>query len=183
MDYVVFMKYGTHAGEGADRIIKRKNEEYSETNRIYWGYNGTLCHPTTQVQPFAQEATRSGKSVYLALSPTSSAPRITSEEATHYSSDKENWNSLPPGAKVTGSKYALVCGKLQKRSEKIDLSEYSVGVGNSKGTPAPNYIKGQVDKGCLIRKKDGSSSEIPFSQSIQIDWISRLVQPYSIFLK
>jgi len=177
------MKYGKHAGESADRIIERKNKACEKVNKLFWGYNGTLCHPTTQVQPFVEKVASSEESVYLALSPTSSAPGITSEEATHYSPDRESWRSLPSESQITGSKYALVCDKLQPYSDHIDLSKYSVGIGNSEGIPAPDYIQGQVDKGCLIRHESDDLSEQYKTQKVKIDWVSRLIKPYSVFVK
>ena len=52
---VIIMKYGVHAQEDVQNIIIRKKREYNEVGKIFWGYNGVLCNPRTQVLPFLEE--------------------------------------------------------------------------------------------------------------------------------
>lgn len=46
---IIIMKYGVHAKEAVCSIIERKQEEYHKTGQMFWGYNGVLCNPQTQV--------------------------------------------------------------------------------------------------------------------------------------
>lgn len=51
---ILYMKVGTHANEGLEAIIARKQREIEEAGVAFWGYGGSTCHPTTMVQPFAE---------------------------------------------------------------------------------------------------------------------------------
>lgn len=55
LDHIIYMKYGVHAGHTVEEIIARKSEEYHRTGKMFWGYGGTICHPTKQVQPFVRD--------------------------------------------------------------------------------------------------------------------------------
>jgi hypothetical protein len=54
--YAIVMKGGVHASEGWEEIVERKRGEERSAGVILWGYGGTVCHPMTQVQPFAEDA-------------------------------------------------------------------------------------------------------------------------------
>ena len=51
----IYMKVGPHGGETLDEILSRKARELEKADRIFWSYGGSILHPETQVQPFAQE--------------------------------------------------------------------------------------------------------------------------------
>src|SRR4051794_17156282 len=65
LTFVLLMKVGVHAGEPLDSIILRKQEEERMSAFLLWGYGGTLCHPSTQVRPFAEQAALAGRPLYL----------------------------------------------------------------------------------------------------------------------
>ena len=54
-DGILFMKVGTHAQESLDDIIARKSKEIADAGFAMWGYGGNTCHPTSMVQPFAEQ--------------------------------------------------------------------------------------------------------------------------------
>lgn len=164
---IVFMKYGMHAGEAPDDIVKRKIEELENCGKMYWGYNGTLIDPVNQVQPFAKGV--SGK-VYLLLSYTGSEFENSSESAKEFSTDKKEWNPLPEKADVRGSEKALVCKTLEKvEGMEINLFDYFGVVGTSKNKPLGNYIKNHTDKVCAVYK--GGSTE---TMMAKIDFVCEL---------
>jgi len=63
----VFMKIGNHAGETFKSILRRKNQEYRKTGRIFWGYGGSACHPINQVQPFVRIYEKQNGSIYVLM--------------------------------------------------------------------------------------------------------------------
>ena len=48
------MKVGFHGQESLSAVIERKGAEEAALGVAYWGYGGTLCHPTKSVQPFGR---------------------------------------------------------------------------------------------------------------------------------
>jgi hypothetical protein len=57
---LIVMKVGVHMGEPWEAIIDRKLAEEQAAGVAYWGYGGSVCHPITQVQPFAMHGGRVG---------------------------------------------------------------------------------------------------------------------------
>lgn len=168
---IIIMKYGVHAGESVDEIIGRKSNEISETGKMYWGYGGVLCHPLTQVKPFLNLADSKGNDVYLLLTPTTSEHHGMHEAAKYYSHDKDVWNTLPPSIRVYGSKYALVCSDLMKCDLSLDISNYYISVGKSKGKNLTNYFNGRVDKCCASFSNQMSNS---IQRVIPISFIAKI---------
>lgn len=130
---IIYMKYGVHASESIDSIIKRKTEEIKKCQQMFWGYGGVLCHPLNQVQPFLKENLLKGEKTYLLLSQTQSKLNNAPSTAMTYSCDKVEWQPIPNGIKVLGSKYAIVCKSIEQCDFCIDLSNYIVSIGNSMG--------------------------------------------------
>lgn len=72
---------------------------------------------------------------------------VASEE---YSTDgRSNWQKIPAGIRVLGSKYALVLDKIEQVDLQFDLAKSRVAVGRKVGRAGSAYIKGRVDKACL----------------------------------
>jgi hypothetical protein len=181
-DNVIFMKYGVHAGHGVDKILARKKSDLARFGWFLWGYGGTLCHPTTQVQPFAREAAVSTAGLYLAMSFTPSALYNDDWQAQEYSVNDREWQPLPDGMEVYGSRKAIVCTDLVECSLPLCLDEYEIAVGPSKGTRLSEYIGNRIDKGCARRIKDGASVTGQ-SSSVVIKILCKVAPPYAVFLR
>lgn len=145
---IVVMKYGVHASEDVDSIVVRKMQEVQVAKKMFWGYGGVLCHPLKQVQPFLRENCSKGEKTYLLLTETSSRFDNVPSEASFYSFNKIEWDSVPKGVKILGSKYAIICKNITACDFFIDLSDYVIPIGNSKGKVLSDYIRGHVDKAC-----------------------------------
>ena len=178
---MVFMKVGRHDGEAFDDIIRRKREEYQRTGMIFWGYGGGTMHPVSKVQPFCKTQLIQSPSIALIMQEIASEHEFTAAYATQYSRDGENWDEIPEGIRVTGSRYALVLDEIVEGDLEIDLSHYRVGIVPSIGRGASNYILGRVDKGCLEfsgKPNDGTPNKI-----IQSRYQARLKDPYAVLLR
>ena len=145
---IIFMKYGVHASEDVDGIINRKLKEIEDTGKMFWGYGGTVCHPLNQVKPFLNENKAKGEKTYLVLSYTKSNFNNKPNKSELYSMDKIEWNKIPDGINVLGSKYALICKSFKKVKHSINLEDYNIAIGPSTGKKMSQYIKGRIDKGC-----------------------------------
>lgn len=174
LDNIIIMKCGTHASEKIEDIFKRKKLEELNNGYSCWGYGGTLCHPLKQVQPFCNTYQK----VYLLLTPTNSELNNQPKRAERFSIDKEIWKSLNSKINIYGSKYALVIKNLQKCDFEIDLKDYVVAIGNSKGKSLVDYLNGRIDKACAIKNKNNAQ----ISKKIKIVMIAEVVAPYSLFV-
>src|SRR5262245_800667 len=105
---ILYMKVGTHAGEGLVDIIKRKSVEIQKTGFAMWGYGGNTCHPTSMVQPFARSFAEQGKSIHLCMEQMTSNHHAPPLCAAEYSVDGVNWKVIPDTIEVRGSRYALM---------------------------------------------------------------------------
>ena len=140
---LIVMKVGVHMGEPWEAIIDRKLAEEQAAGVAYWGYGGSVCHPITQVQPFAAH----GGPVSVFLVRTTSDFLASSAWATAASSDGRSWVPLPDGVRTSG-RYALVLRSLQKTGEEFDVGAYEVAIGPNEGSPLTRYLRGRVDKAC-----------------------------------
>ena len=173
------MKYGVHASESIESIIKRKMEEIEKCQKMFWGYGGVLCHPLNQVQPFLKENLLREEKTYLLLSQTPSELNNVPQSAKMYSCDKINWQPIPDGIKVISSKFAIVCSNIERCDFNIDLSDYIVPIGNSKGRQLSKYIQGHVDKACGRYSNNTSGIE---PKIVHITLCAEIVYPFSVFL-
>ena len=179
----VFMKVGDHAGEDFNDILKRKNKEFSDAGRSFWGYGGTACHPLQQVQPFARGVVEKNGAVYLLMAPVVSKADPDLVPATEYSEDGVVWKPIPKGIKVTGSRYALVLGEIQPGDLELRADDFVVGIGPSRGKSGGAYLQGRIDKACLSR--GASPAEVVGREPIrkQVSFVARLLDPYAVLLK
>lgn len=169
------MKVGFHAGEEWESVIERKLAEIASAGVAFWGYGGSACHPTRQVQPFARKF---APDVSVAMLPTSSRPVSPSLRAEEMSEDGSHWERLPPGVIIRGSKWALVLDDLRLCEKTVDLGQYEVGVGRSAGKPAAAYLRGQSDKACLRRAK---ITRRPDRRQVVV--LGHLAEPWAVFLR
>lgn len=174
----IFMKIGSHAQESLESIVERKQKEEQDCGVFYWGYGGTICHPINQVLPFVREISKSSSRIPLLMNFTPSPFEGNSSKSTEYSVDNKTWQMLPLLANVTGSRFALVCKKLQIVEAKIDISQYAVGIGPSKGRPLSQYLSGRVDKACAIRQINQSEERL-----LKISFCADIVPPYAVLLR
>ena len=79
------MKYGTHANEPPDTIIKRKINEVNLYGYTFWGYGGTSCHPLNQILPFIKMNFERGEETYLVLSRINTVWNGNSTNASFFS--------------------------------------------------------------------------------------------------
>lgn len=171
---VVVMKGGPHAGASWSAIVDWKRADLARAGVTLWGYGGTVCHPLTQVQPFA----RAHRLVEVGMIPTTSDPGNVATIAEAMSRDGTTWDPLPSGITVTGSAHALVLDRLEPCEETIDLGRYVVAIGPKAGTPASAYIRSRVDKACL-RLADSSGPVDLRPVTLR----GRLAEPWAVLLR
>lgn len=177
---IILMKYGVHAGETVESIVDRKTNELAKCGRMFWGYGGTLCHPLTQVRPFIEDVCSKGEKAYLLMTYTPSVPDNGTISAVKYSADKISWDDMPDGIEVLGSKFAIVCNSLKQVDFDLDLAEYDVPIGASKGKRLNDYIHSHVDKACGVRKV---SADISSSSIVHITLCAEITHPFAVFVK
>jgi hypothetical protein len=180
LPYIVFMKYGIHASEDIEKIIHRKIVEEQQAGMLFWGYGGTICNPASQIRPFLLGSGVLSENAHLVMARTNSKMLNTPAKSQEYSYNRRDWNSIPKGISVTGSKYAIVCKKLQRCNFELDLSQYCVPIGPSAGKPLSCYIMGRVDKGCGIKSADANHHN---SKIMNITLIAEIIEPYAVFLR
>jgi hypothetical protein len=178
----VYMKVGSHAGEDFDSILERKNRELELAGRIFWGYGGTACHPLMQVQPFARLYAREQGHIYLLMEPIDSKANPDIEPAKEFSADGAVWQPLPSGIRVTGSRYALVLGAIQPTDLEVQMDQYVVGIGHSRGKRAVDYLQGRIDKGCLLRSTEAVPVSTP-SVRRRLKLSAALIEPFAVLLR
>lgn len=178
----VFMKVGSHATENLDFIINRKREEIAKTGMCFWGYGGN-CHPTKQVQPFVQEALERGiREVKLMMTVIKSKANQTPPPANYFSANGKDWEKIPKGILVTGSKYALVLKEIKEGELQFDPAYYNIGAGPKTGQPALGYLRGHVDKACF-NKAQKPQTLIQKPEKYQIHFTGALAKPYAVFVR
>jgi hypothetical protein len=176
---LLYMKVGTHAQEELSDIIARKKREIEDAGFAMWGYGGNTCHPSTMVQPFARSLAASGRPILLCMQPMTSRHFAEQVRAREFSTDGLHWDKVPEGINVLGSRYALCVTNLIEVEDELDLGRTRVALGNSKGRPGDQYIKGRVDKACL--ELVDVDAETP--SSVQIELVAEIVDPFAVFLR
>ncbi len=180
---VIFMKVGLHASETLEDIIRRKQREYEEAGSIFWGYGGSSCHPRTMVQPFGKSMEDKGKQLLIIMNEMNSKHTAPPVAASQYSDDGVDWHEVPAGVEVRGSRFALVLDELKLDEFEIDLHEFEVGLGQSRGKKASEYVKGQNDKGCLVYREAHIPPPPEERVVKKIGLVARVKAPYAVFLK
>ncbi len=178
---ILFMKVGTHAQEDLGSIIERKRQEIEDAGLAMWGYGGNTCHPTSMVQPFANAHAAAGRPIVLAMQPMTSKHFAEPLRAAEYSPDGISWAPVPDSINVLGSRYALCLSSLDPVDETLFLEDTHVAVGNSKGRPGSEYVRGRVDKACLEL-----ATAVPHTgarSGVHIGLVAELAKPYAVFLR
>jgi hypothetical protein len=181
---LLYMKVGTHAQESLEDIIARKTKEIEDAGLAFWGYGGNTCHPQTMVQPFAKKYEQQGGVIYLCMQQMESKHFADQIAADEYSVDGINWEAIPKGVKVLGSRYALLIKRLRKEQFDLPLERTRVAIGNSMGMAGNKYIAGRVDKACLeIVDPNATATLAEERQPVQIGLVAELVSPYAVYVR
>lgn len=180
---VLFMKIGIHAREPLDQIIQRKLKEIDDAGVSFWGYGGSTCHPTSMVQPFAQEQAQLNRPIYLVMQKMESNHWAEPVPADEFSVNGRDWESIPKGVQVRGSRYALVIDNLQEADLQLPLARAQVARGPSEGRSAKDYIAGRVDKACLTLADNVDLPLAPDEPITPIGLVAQLKAPYAVFLR
>lgn len=181
-DAFIFMKVGNHANESWEDILERKKREYESAGRIFWGYGGATCHPLHQIQPFARLQTKKRNGIYLLMEPINSNAAPDLFPANEYSEDGIHWEPIPEGIEVRGSRYALILDEIKPQDLEIHLEDYAVGVGQSIGKPASDYVRGRVDKGCF----ETAHAPVPIAadgKPRRIQYAAEILEPFAVMLR
>ena len=179
-DAFLYMKVGVHANESLEDIIQRKRSEIEQAGVAFWGYGGSSCHPLTAVQPFVKEVTAHGTKVRLLMQEITSR-HFADGLAREYSADGKNYQPIPAGIKVLGSRYALVLKNLDSIDFQLALSDTTVGVGRLVGSPGDRYIRGHVDKACLVYAPGANLAA--GGPPINLGLTGDLAAPYAVLLR
>lgn len=147
---------------------------------MFWGYGGTLCHPTKVVRPFIDAHLTDQLVIPLVMVVTTSRFEVEPTVAESFSEDGVVWQPMPTGIKVTGSRYAFVLRDLRPCDVELDLSGYVVGLGPSEGKPFNQYIRGRVDKG--VARLSSCTQEVG-SATVRMSYVGDLVKPYAVLLR
>lgn len=182
-DSFLFMKVGDHAGEKFDAIIARKRLERENAGMIFWGYGGAACHPLTQVQPFLRTLRQQNGVPVLLMQKVASDWEQSQYPAEEYSDDGINWKKIPKGIHVTGSRYALVLGEILPGELTLDVRQFEVGIGPSRGRPAHEYLRGRTDKACLVRSAATVLGSAEPSQVKRVEFQAPMVEPFAVMLR
>lgn len=178
-DSFLYMKVGVHASETLKDIIDRKRAEIEQAGVSFWGYGGNSCHPLTAVQPFVREETSKGLTVRLLMQEINSH-HFAQGEAKEYSVDGKHYEPIPKGVKVLGSRFALVLKTLEPIDLAISLAHTRVGIGRCAGRSGADYIRGHLDKACLVYDPDSGPGSI---DAVHLGLAARLVDPFAVLLR
>lgn len=179
---IFYMKVGCHASEPLDQILARKLKEIEREGMAFWGYGGGTCHPVNVVQPFAKSFIERGGTMYLCMEPMESRHFAQSVRAQEFSVDGVQWQPIPNGINVTGSRYAVVIKDIRPEEIELPLSQTRVAMGNSVGLPGSRYISGRVDKACL-ELVDHSLEAESEGKLARIGFVAEIVEPYAVFVR
>lgn len=179
-DSFLYMKVGVHANESLEDIIARKRKEIEDAGVSFWGYGGSSCHPYNAVQPFVKEQTAKGTTVRLLMQEITSR-HYAKGSAKEFSPDGKNYYPIPKGVNVLGSRYALVVSTLNPIEGVLFLSDTVVGIGNKEGLSGDQYIRGHVDKACLVYSPRSGLAER--KAEIALCLSAELAEPYAVVLR
>ena len=179
---LLFMKVGTHAQESLADIIARKTREIETAGFGMWGYGGNTCHPSSMVQPFADEFAARGEAIHLVMEEMDSKHFAEPLCAAEYSVNGRDWKEIPNEIEVRGSRFALMIKNLREAKTELPLDQTKVAVGISQGRLGSHYIAGRVDKACL-EVLDASQQTNEHKKVRPINLVADLMAPYAVFLR
>ena len=183
------MKVGHHAGEEWEQVLARKRREFEQTGMSFWGYGGNTCHPT-HVRSFAKFAASEHQKILLVMELINSKTQLNMASmpnvvaATEFSMDGVNWQPIPDGISVTGSRYAMVLSEIRHEAVEVALNHFEAGIGPSVGRPAEDYLRYRVDKACFVRSGIQRTSSLPPVRLIRkATFVADLLEPYAVLVR
>lgn len=180
---ILFMKIGIHAKEPLDQIVARKLREIEQVGFALWGYGGNTCHPTSMVQPFAESTAERGEVITLCMKEMRSGHFADPVRASDFSIDGIKWQRIPTQINVLGSRYALAIKNLRTEEFELPLANTTVAIGRSRGATGSNYVRGRVDKACLLMGEHIAPPPGADAITEPIGLVADLCAPYAVFLK
>lgn len=176
---IFFMRVGTHAGETLTDIVTRKSREIDQLGNTFWGYGGNVFNPLTTVQPFAKDRAAAGMPVYLCMEEMVSERYFgESLAAAECSSDGCNWNCVPSGIEVLGSRYALKITDLKATAFDLHLEDP---VGPGFGRAGNRFVRDTVDKSCLVIDPNAGTADDQRGRRISL--CATVLTPHAFLLR
>ena len=183
-DYVFISVMGPHAQESENDIFQRKAKDIDDAGESFWVSKINKKYIEECIQKL------NGKNGYLILVEASNNGKSAcdttgSKHATHYSTDKTNWNKIDDRiSPVTGSlgngatAYYYDGMELYNKENQIDLNYYCE-VGNESES-----IRFQRGKSNVFAKKNETNLNGGMKSSIRrIVAVLRLKSPYVVWVK
>lgn len=178
---LLFMKVGTHANESLKDILDRKKKEIKDGGFAMWGYGGNTCHPLSVVRPFAEMFQGQPEPIRLVMEEIDSHHFAEQIAADQYSVNGHEWIDIDTRVhRVLGSRYALFINNLRLDEIELSLNQSKVAIGACEGRRGDEYVKGRVDKACLIYDPVQSQGE---SIIKKIGLVADIVAPYAGLLR
>ena len=174
---------GSHAGEGAEAIFKRKIEDIDRTGKTFWLMRSpkarlaqvqSICATSLVYTIFIEPATKGG-----------ARPTTEKDVAEKYSDDGVLWYRFPEGlspvtGKLDASATALVFDMLTTNvSGTLDLWEYGELSDNNK----PLRFMLGCSTACAVRRDMKLHPEKMKSRYRKIVAIARLARPYCVSVR
>lgn len=178
---IIFMKVGPHSGYNLNEIFAIKKREEKLCGKFFWGYAGTLCHPS-KVNAFVRQSLNDyGGVPMLVMTTTPSKYFSRLGMINEYSTDGNSYHPLPRGVLLTGCTFSVIGKKLEQVDFTIDLNKYDIVNTKNAGRPLGEYIRYHVNKGCAVL----SPSHVEFIEprNVRVSCIAQLVPPYCVFLR
>jgi hypothetical protein len=176
------MKIGVHARENLDEIIARKMKEIETEGVAFWGYGGNTCHPS-RVRPFAEKQASLGQTIFLCMERMDSHHFAEPARAQEYSVNGAQWEKIPKGINVLGSRFALAIRNLREETFDLPLARTVVATGPCQGRRGNQYIAGRVDKAVLELDEDVAIPPAPEERVSRIGLVAELADPFAVYLR
>ena len=175
---------GDHAGEGVDRIFKRKIEDITKIKRTFWLVKSPkanpelvqkMCRIVSTYVVFVEPATKGG-----------ACPAMADKKATTFSENGFIWNPLPNRlgpvtGKLDSRAYALVFHKLETidAKQEMDLWYYADFANQEK----PIRMILGCSTVCAIKKDMKGHPERLKSRFRRVVAVGLLVAPYCVWVR
>jgi len=175
---------GDHAGEGVDKIFKRKIADITKINRTFWLVKSPKANPE-----LVQKMCRIGSTHVVFVEPATKGgarPAMADKKATTFSENGFIWNPLPNQlgpvtGKLDSRAYALVFNKLETidAKQEIDLWHYADFVNQEK----PIRMILGCSTVCALKKDMKGHSERLKSRFRRVVAAGLLVAPYCVWVR
>jgi hypothetical protein len=175
---------GDHAGEGVDKIFKRKIEDITKINRTFWLVKSPKAKPE-----LVQKMCRFAYTYVVFVEPATKGgarPAIADKKATTFSENGFIWNPLPNQlgpvtGKLDSRAYALVFNKLETidAKQEIDLWHFADFANQEK----PIRMILGCSTVCAIKKDMKGHPERLKSRFRRVVAVGLLVAPYCVWVR